>query len=241
MNFEIIIDNIGMFVDGLWVTIHLIALSLVIGFSLSLPLALIRHLKVPVANQIIWSFTFFFRATPLLLQIYLIYFGTGQFSFFRDSFLWLFFKEAYLCALLAFTLNTTAYTTEILKGAFDNMRKKEIEAALAFGMSKFSTYSRIIIPNSLRRSLPPYSNEVIFLLHSSSIASVITVTELTGVAGYIYSKYYDPFTPYVTVAAVYIALVSIISLIFKLLEKKYLAHLRDSTQTKIEVVAGNVN
>lgn len=238
MNFSIIEDNIGLILNGLWVTFHLISLSLLIGFILALPLALVRHLKIKFFNQIIWTFTFFFRSTPLLLQIFLIYYGIAQFEWVRESFLWLFFKQAYLCGLLAFTLNTVAYTTEIFKGAMDNMNRNEIEAAKSFGMSKYIIYLRIVIPNSLRRSLPPYSNEVIFLLHSSSIASVITITELTGVANYIYSKYYDPFTPYITVAVMYAIIVTIISYIFKLLEKKYLAHL-NLVQNKEKKVIGN--
>ncbi|MBL0691050.1 MAG: ABC transporter permease [SAR324 cluster bacterium] len=225
MNFSIVIDNIPLLLDGLWVTLHLISLSLVLGFMLALPLALIRHFKVPVANQLIWGFTYFFRSTPLILQIYLIYYGTGQFSWIRDSWMWVILEKAYLCGLIAFTLNTAAYTTEIFRNALDTMRKNEIEAAIAFGMSTWKAYTRIVIPNSLRRSIPPYSNEVIFLLHSSSIASAITITELTGAARYLYSKYYDPFTPFLAVSLVYLVIVFLLTYIFKLLERRFLSYL----------------
>ncbi len=225
MDFGIIIDNIPLLLEGLVVTLKLIGTSMVIGFIFSLPLAIIRNLKIPVLNQIVWSFTYFFRSTPLLLQLYLIYFGTSQFDFIRESFLWEFFREPYFCGLLAYSLNTSAYTAEILRGSMENMSRHEVEAAEAFGLSKFHCYTRIIIPNSLRRALPPYSNEVIFLLHSSSVASVVTIVELTGAASSLYNKYYDPFTPYITVAGIYIVLVLIISFAFKLLEKKFMAHL----------------
>ena len=227
MNFQVVIDHFPTLLQGLFVTIHLIGFSLILGLVMAVPLALIRHLKVPLANQLIYSYTYFFRATPLLLQIYLIYYGVAQFEWIRDSFLWSFFKEAYLCAVLAFSLNTAAYTAEIIKGALDTMNKQEIEAAVTFGMTKRQIYRRIVLPNALRRCIPAYSNEVIFLFHSSAMASVITVTELTGAAYALYTKYYDPFGPFLTVAFMYLGLILLIIGFFKLLEKKYLAYLNN--------------
>lgn len=239
MNIDIIIDNIPDLIDGLWVTIKLITTSIIIGFIVSIPLALCRHLKIPIVNQIVWVFTYFFRSTPLILQIYIIYYGTGQFEWIRTSWMWLFLENAYFCAVLAFTLNTTAYTAEIFKNSMDNMSKKEIEAAVAFGMSQFKIYWRIVIPNSLRRIIPPYSNEVIFLLHSSSIASVITITDLTGAARYLYSKYYDPFTPFIFIGIIYALLVFGLVYVFKLLEKRFLSYLDKDQNIKKAADFGN--
>ena len=224
-NFQIVFDNFDLYINGFFVTIHLTALSLLIGFALSLPLALIRHRNVPVLNQLVFTYTYFFRGTPLLIQMYLIYYGMGQFEAVRESFLWYFFKEAYFCGLFAFVLNTTAYTTEIIKGALDTIDKREVEAAVAFGLSKVQAYARIVIPNALRRSLPPYSNEVIFMFHASALASVITITDLTSAARYLYSKYYDPFTPFIIAALFYLGIVFLIVMMFKFLEHKFLAFL----------------
>jgi len=239
MSWQDILNNFHLFLSGLWVTIHLISLSLFIGFLLSIPLALIRHFKVPILNRTVWCYTYFFRATPLLLQIFLIYYGSGQFQWLRESWMWFLLEKAYFCALLAFTLNTTAYTTEIIRGALDTMNPREIEAGFTFGMTKAQVYRRIVLPNALRRCIPAYSNEVIFLFHSSAVASVITVNELTGVASYLYAKYYDPFTPFLTVAGFYMVLIFSIIFFFRQLEKKFLKYLSAAAIDQKKFFFGN--
>ena len=224
-NLQLLIDNLELYFEGLILTLHLVALSLIIGFLLSIPLATIRAGKNNFVNKIAWSYTYFFRGTPLLLQIYLIYFGMGQFDLIKDSFLWFFLKEAYFCALLTFILNTTAYTSEIIAGALKNMPKNQVEAAKAFGMNDRQIYWRLILPNSLRRCIPPYSNEVIFMIHGSALVSVITLTDITGAASYLYSKYYDPFTPFIGAALIYLCLIFVVVYGFKILEKKFMSYL----------------
>jgi arginine/ornithine transport system permease protein len=136
------------------------------------------------------------------------------------------FQQAYWCALIAFTLNTAAYTTEILRGAIRTMPQGEIEAAKACGMSRPLMLRRIILPSSFRRALPAYSNEVVFMLHGSAIASVITIVDLTGAARIVNSRYYSPYEAFITAALFYMALTLLIVLLFKWIERRWFAHLR---------------
>lgn len=228
MDFSIIMENIDIYIDGFYVTIQLTAISLAIGLCMSIPLAIIRTSRNPLLSSPVRFFIYIFRGTPLLVQMFIIYYGFGQFEALRDTFLWEFFKNAYLCALLAFTLNTCAYTTEIIRGAIDSMPFGEIEAAKSVGMSKFMMMRRIILPSSLRRAVPAYGNEVIFMLHGSSLASIITIVDLTGAARIINSRFYSPYEAYLTAAVFYLALVYTIVWLFKKLEKRIYAHLQNA-------------
>ena len=130
----------------------------------------------------IWAYTYFFRGTPMLIQLFLIYYGLAQFKEIRGSFLWPILREGYWCCLIAFTLNTAAYTIEIIAGAIRNVPHTDVEAALAMGMSRFTAMRRIVLPVALRILFPAYTNEVIFVLQSTSLASLVTVLDLTGIA-----------------------------------------------------------
>ncbi|EEZ82013.1 amino acid ABC transporter, permease protein [Vibrio alginolyticus 40B] len=163
-----------------------------------------------------------FRGTPLLVQLYLIYYGMDQFFPVKDT-LW---ENAWFCALVAFILNTSAYTAEIIRGAINGLPKGEVEAAKAYGMSKFMTYRRIILPSALRRALPAYSNEVIFMLHGSAVAGIVTIMDLTGAARLVNSRYYAPFESFLTAGLFYMALTFMILWCFKVAERRFLAYLR---------------
>lgn len=228
MDFSIIMENIDIYIDGFFVTIQLTAISLAIGLCMSIPLAIIRTSRNPLLSSPVRFFIYIFRGTPLLVQMFIIYYGSGQFEFIKTTIFWDFFKNAYLCALLAFTLNTCAYTTEIIRGAIDSMPFGEIEAAKSVGMSKFMMMRRIILPSSLRRAVPAYGNEVIFMLHGSSLASIITIVDLTGAARIINSRFYSPYEAYLTAAVFYLALVYTIVWLFKKLEKRIYAHLQNA-------------
>ena len=210
--------------DGLVVTIQLVVVSLFFGLLLSFPLALMRTSRNPWVSKPVWFFTYLFRGTPLLVQLYIIYFGSS--FVLKDTFLWPVFREAFYPALLAFLLNTAAYTTEILRGAIEATPKGEIEAAKAYGMSWWKTTYRITIPNAFRRALPAYSNEVIFMLHASAVASTVTILDLTGAASYVNSRYYAPFEAFTFVALIYLCLTFSIIYGFSRLERKLLAHLK---------------
>ncbi|MCP3888643.1 MAG: ABC transporter permease [Desulfobulbaceae bacterium] len=225
MDFSIIIENIGVYFEGLQNTLILVSISLVVGLVLAIPLAVLRTTASAVVQAPIRAFVYFFRGTPLLVQMFLVYYGFGQFELMRESFLWPLFKEAYFCALLTFSLNTCAYTTEIIRGAIVATPHGEVEAAIASGMSRFLMLRRIILPSAFRRALPAYSNEIIFMLHGSALASVITIIDITGAARIVNSRFYSPYEAFLTAACFYMAITFTIVFLVRLLEKKWHAHL----------------
>lgn len=226
MDFSIVVDNLGLYLQGLWTTIWMVAASLALGLCLSVPLAVMRTSPNPALNWPVWAYTYFFRGTPLLVQLFLIYYGLGQFEAVQASIFWPLLKQAWFCALLAFTLNTAAYTTEILRGAIQVTPTGEIEAAKACGMSWFLMLRRIILPSAFRRALPAYGNEVIFMLHGSAVASVVTIVDLTGAARIVNSRFYTPYEAFLTVAVFYLVLTFGLVWLFRWLEHHLHAHLR---------------
>jgi arginine/ornithine transport system permease protein len=211
---------------GMVTTVQLVLLSLVLGLLLAVPLAIMRTSKNPLVNGPVWLFTYVFRGTPLLIQLYIIYYGLAQIEGIQQTFWWDIFREAFYPALLAFTLNTAAYTTEIIRGAIVATPNGEIEAAKAYGMSWALRMRRIVLPSAARRAVQAYSNEVIFMLHASAIASVVTLVDLTGAARNIYSRFYAPFDAFIFVALLYMALTFILVFAFRKLETYLLKHQR---------------
>ncbi|MBL1267908.1 MULTISPECIES: ABC transporter permease [Halomonadaceae] len=219
-------DTLGYYWEGLVTTTQLVFLSLVAGLILAVPLAIMRSSKHKWISLPVYLYTYVFRGTPLLIQLYIIYYGVVFVDGIQESFLWPVLREAFYPALIAFTLNTAAYTTEIFRGAIKSTAQGEIEAARAYGMSQNLMMRRIILPSAFRRALPAYGNEVIFMLHASAIASVVTLMDLTGAARFVYARYYAPFEAFLFVAAIYLCLTFAILFFFRYLEKKLLAHLR---------------
>jgi arginine/ornithine transport system permease protein len=212
--------------SGFVTTIQLVFLSLIIGLIIAVPLGILRDSKNPLISKPIWAYVYFFRGTPLLVQLYLIYYGTAQINGIQDTIFWHILSEAFYPCLIAFVLNTAAYTTEIVRGAIRSTPKGEIEAAKAYGMSWRLRMRRIVLPSALRRGLPAYANEVIFMLHASSIASVVTIVDLTGAARDIYARYYAPFEAFLFVAAIYLCVTFTLIFIFRKLENRIMAHLQ---------------
>lgn len=237
MELSIITDNIGIYLEGLQNTLILVSISLVIGLLIAVPLAIARIYGSPAVQIPIRAFVYFFRGTPLLVQMFLVYYGFGQFDLLKTSFLWPLFREAYFCALFTFTLNTAAYTTEILRGAIKATPHGEIEAALAAGMSRLLMVRRIILPSAFRRALPAYSNEIIFMLHGSSLASVITIIDITGAARIINSRFYSPYEAFLTAALFYLAITFTIVFLVKKLETRWYAHLQPQSTTRSAIEA----
>ncbi|MEJ8674588.1 ABC transporter permease [Chromobacterium amazonense] len=211
--------------DGLIMTLQLLGLSLLLGLMLAIPLAVARTAKNRALSGAVWLFGYVFRGTPLLVQLFIIYYGLAQFDWIRDSWAWQYLQNAYVCAILAFTLNTAAYTTEIIAGQIRNTHWGEIEAARSVGMSQWLMLRRIALPSALRRALPAYSNEVIMMLQSTAIAGLVTLADLTGVARRIYSESYMPFEPFFTAAVIYLALTFALVWLMKRAERRYLAFL----------------
>ena len=226
MDYNVIINNLPLYLNGLLVTIQLVLIALITGFGLAVPLALMAVSKVSFFKYPAKTYIYFFRGTPLLVQMFLLYYGMGQFEEIRESVLWILFKEAYWCAIIAFALNTAGYTAEILRGAIEQTPFGEIEAANASGMSKYTLYRRIILPGSFRRALPAYGNEVIFMLHGSALAGVITIVDLFGAAKIVNSRYFVPFESFITAGFFYLCCTFCIIWFFRWVEKHWYVHLR---------------
>lgn len=225
LDFSVIWDSLPLYFSGVLVTVKLLLISLALGLLAAVPLALMRVSRQPWVNFPAWLYTYVIRGTPMLVQLFLIYYGLAQFESVRESALWPYLSNATFCACLAFAINTSAYTAEILAGSLRATPPGEIEAAKAMGMSRAKLYRRILLPSALRRALPQYSNEVIMMLHTTSLASVVTLIDITGAAKTVSSQYYLPFEAYVTAGLFYLALTFVLVRLFKLAERRWLAYL----------------
>lgn len=224
---DIIIESLPRLLSGSLITIQITALSVFIGFCMAIPLAVIRVSGRRIFSLPVYAFTFYFRGTPLLVQIFLIYYGSGQFhAFLASAGLWSLFQSAWFCAVLALTLNTAAYSTEIFRGGIQGVPAGEIEAARACGMSGIRLYRRIIIPRAIRIAWPAYTNEVVFLLQASSLVSIITVMDLTGVAREIAARSFAFYEIYIFAAVLYIIIVYGVLWVFKRIERRMNAYLQ---------------
>ena len=227
LDFVLVWDHIDRFLWGTLLTLEITILALFLGGMMSVPMAIARAHKHRWLNGPIWCFTYFFRGTPLLVQTYLIYYGLAQFDWVRESFLWdPILSNAWWCALITFTLNTAGYTTEFLRGSIETTPVGEIEAGRACGMSPFTMMRRIVLPSAFRRALPAYSNEVIFMLHSSVVLSTITLQDILGAGRWLNGRYYLAYEGFITAMVFYMILVFIVSRGFLWWEKHWLAHLR---------------
>lgn len=224
-DYTVIYENLPLYFSGVLVTLKLLAISLAVGLLVAVPLALMRVSKQPMVNFPAWLYTYVIRGTPMLVQLFLIYYGLAQFDAVRASWLWPYLSNATFCACVAFAINTSAYTAEILAGSLKATPHGEIEAAKAIGMSRAKLYRRILLPSALRRALPQYSNEVIMMLHTTSLASTVTLVDITGAARTVYSQYYLPFEAFITAALFYLCLTFILVRLFKLAERRWLAYL----------------
>lgn len=219
--FQILIEYWPDFLSGTWLTIQLVVISAILGFLLAVPVALARLSQNRIISGIALAYSLFFRGTPLLVQIFLIYFGLGQFEFVRDSIFWPLLREAYFCALLTFVLNTAAYSAEVVRGGILSVPKGEVEAARACGMSSFTTYRLVILPRAFSMVLPSYSNEVVILLKGTALASTITLYELMGQSQYAASNTYQPIQVFAIAGLIYYMLTLVITRVFAILEKRY--------------------
>lgn len=227
MDLSVITDNLPRFASGAWVTVQLSALSVLIGLVCAVPVALARLSPNPFLWCPAYAYMFYFRGTPLLVQIFLIYYGSGQFvPELRAIGLWQFFREPYFCAVLTLTLNTAAYSAEIFRGAIRAVPFGEVEAGRAYGMSRILILRRIILPKAFRLALPAYTNEVIFIFQATSLVSIITIMDLTGVGRVIIAETFRTFEVWIFVGLCYLVMSYSILYGFKRLEHRLSAHLR---------------
>lgn len=224
-DFSVIWDSLPLYFGGVLVTLKILLISLACGLAVAIPLGLMRVSKSPWVNFPAWLYTYVIRGTPMLVQLFLIYYGLAQFEAVRDSFMWPYLSSATFCACLAFAINTSAYSAEILAGSLKSTPHGEIEAAKAMGMSRSKLYRRILLPSALRRALPQYSNEVIMMLHTTSLVSIVTLVDITGAARTVSAQYYLPFEAFITAGLFYLCLTFILVRLFKLAERRWLAYL----------------
>lgn len=232
MNWAVIFEpqNLALFGTGIMTTLGLLFSSLAIGAVLALCFALMLTGPWTLLRWVVSAYTYVIRGTPLLIQVYLIYYGLGQLEWIQarwdDVWPWTHFKEPFFCALLAFSLNTAGYTAEMLAGAIRETPAGEIEAAQAYGMSRVQVMTRLVLPSAMRRTLPAYSNEVVMMLQSTSLASAVpSLLDVTGAASRIYSDYYLPFEAYLAAAAIYLVATFVLIGFFKYSESRLLAYL----------------
>ena len=221
MDFELMITSFPKLLNATLITFKLLSVSLIVGMLLGLFFAILRMNKNIFINQFAYGYSYVFRGTPLLVQIFIIYFGLGQIEYLRSTFLWVILKEPYWCAIIAFALNTGAYTSEILRSAFQTIKPGIIEAGKSLGISNKIIFYKIQIPVAIRQSLPAYGNEIILMMKGTSLASTVTLMDLTGVAKYIISTTFKPIEVFIVAGGIYLFMTFLIHNIIKYLEKKY--------------------
>jgi octopine/nopaline transport system permease protein len=221
MDLELILNSLPKLLPAALVTLKLLISSLIIGLIIGLGFAILRLNKNIFINKFAYGYSYLFRGTPLLVQIFIIYYGLAQIEYLRSTFLWTVIKEPYWCAIIAFSLNTGAYTSEILRSAFQTIKVGVIEAGKSLGISNKIIFYKIQIPIAIRQSLPAYGNEIILMLKGTSLASTVTLMDLTGVAKYIISTTFKPIEVFVVAGSIYLFMTFCIHNLIKFLEKKY--------------------
>ena len=215
------INSFPKLLNAAVITLKLLSVSLIIGLFIGLLFAILRLNKNTFINKFAYGYSYLFRGTPLLVQIFIIYFGLGQIEYLRTTFLWNILKEPYWCAIIAFALNTGAYTSEILRSAFQTIKPGFIEAGKSLGISSKIIFYKIQIPIAIRQSLPAYGNEIILMMKGTSLASTVTIMDLTGVAKYIISTTFKPVEGFIGAGGIYLFMTFVIHNVIKFLEKKY--------------------
>jgi len=221
MDFGLMVTSFPKLLNATVITLKLLTISLFFGLIIGLIFSILRLNKNPIINKFAYGYSYVFRGTPLLVQIFIIYFGLGQVEYFRSTFLWVVFKEPYWCAIIAFALNTGAYTSEILRSAFQTVRLGIIEAGKSLGISNKIILYKIQIPIAIRQSLPAYGNEIILMMKGTSLASTVTLMDVTGVAKHIVSTTYKPLEIFLIAGGIYLFMTFLIHNLIKYLEKKY--------------------
>ena len=225
----LIMSHWESFAWGTMNTVLLVLVGLSGGATMALPMAIARWRGVPILSQAIATFVYIFRGTPMLVQAYLLYYGLAQFAWVRERLFWTVLKEPWWCAAIAFAINSAAYQVEIYRGGLRAVPLGEIEAAVAVGMSPARSLRHIILPAALRRCLPMIANEMLFLLHGSAIASMLTVTDVLGAGRKLNATYYLAYEGFLAATVIYMVLVWIITRLLARIERLTLRHLNPLT------------
>ena len=241
MDFVFMKDTFLSLLSGVPLTLNLAFTSVALGAVLAMVLALMRMSGYRALDWPAQAYVFVFRGTPLLVQIFLIYYGLGQFRpTLQEWGLWTFFREPYWCAILAFTLNTAAYASEIIRGGLQAVPHNQVEAARACGMSRLLLFRRIIFPIAVRQALPAYGSELILMVKATSLASVITMMELTGIAHKLISQTFRVIEVFVVAGLIYLILNFIITRIIMAIEWRLSPHLRRPPAVEPRLEAAHV-
>jgi len=225
MDFAFLADTMMKLLSGVPMTIELTVISVAAGAVLAVILALSRASFAPAA-WCVRAYVYVMRGSPLLVQIFLIYYGLGQFETVRDSIFWPFLRQPFWCAILALALNTAAYGAEIIRGGLQSVPAGAVEAARVAGMSTVTLYRRIVLPIALRQALPAYGNELVIMVKSTSLASIVTLMEVSGIAYAIISETYRALEVFLCAGAIYLAIIFILTRGILLLEYVLNPHLR---------------
>lgn len=220
MNWELMIKWTPRLLEGAWLTLELVGIAVLAGLILAIPLGVMRSSRLAWVRALPYGYIFFFRGTPLLVQLFLVYYGMAQFEAIRQSALWPVLRDPYWCAVITMTLHTAAYIAEILRGAIAAIPPGEIEAARALGMSRWQALLHIVMPRAARIGLPAYSNEVILMLKASALASTITLLELTGMSRTIIARTYQPVEIFLMAGVFYLLASYGLVRLFRLLEQR---------------------
>ena len=220
MDFDLMTSSFPKLLNATLVTLKLVSVSLVFGILLGAFFAILRTGKNKFLKNFSYYYSYVFRGTPMLVQLFIIYFGLAQIEYLRSSFLWVVLKEPYWCAIIAFTLNTGAYTSEILRSAFETIDKGYIEAGKSLGIPNNKIFYKIKLPIAIRQSLPAYGNEMILMLKGTSLASTVTLMDLTGVAKFIISTTYKPIEIFIVAGSIYLFITFLINTFISLIERK---------------------
>ena len=221
MDFELMLNSLPKLLNAAGITLKLLSVSLIVGLFIGLLFAILRLNKNIFINKFAYGYSYVFRGTPLLVQIFIIYYGLGQIEYLRSTFLWVVLKEPYWCAIIAFALNTGAYTSEILRSAFQTIKLGIIEAGKSLGISNKIIFYKIQVPIAIRQSLPAYGNEIILMMKGTSLASTVTLMDLTSTAKYIISTTFKPIEVFIVAGGIYLFMTFVIHNVVKFLEKKY--------------------
>lgn len=220
MRFELMYESFFKILEGVPLTLEVVLISTFLGFGLAIIVALMRISDNKFYSVPAYSFIYVIRGTPLLLQLYFVYYGISQFSFVRESFLWPILREPFWCGIITLTMSTGAYSAEILRGGIQSVSQGYIESGKALGLGRVSLFFRIVMPITIRQALPAYGNELILMVKASSLISIVTLMEITGIARTIISKTYAPVEIFLVAGSIYLFINFVITRLVKYAENR---------------------
>ena len=220
MRLELMYESFFKIGEGIPLTLQVVSISTILGIFLAVAVALMRISGNRLMSLPAYYFVYLIRGTPLLLQLYFVYYGLSQFEAIRESILWPILKEPYWCGIITLTISTGAYSSEIIRGGILSVSKNYIEASGALGLSQIKTFMLITLPITVRQALPAYGNELILMVKASSLISIVTLMEITGIARTIISKTYAPVEIFLVAGSIYLVINFIIVMFVNLAERR---------------------